>query len=41
MKHVRALTVRRAVKASALDDFLNAVWQAWLDYIFSKKNQQL
>ena len=34
MKHIRRMTVLRA---SALEDFLNALWRALQDLIYAKK----
>lgn len=39
MKHIRSVSSNKAVRADALADFYNAVWQAWLDYIYAKKNE--
>lgn len=39
MKHLRHITAAKAVKADALADLYNAVWQAWLDFVYTKKNQ--
>lgn len=39
MKHIRRISVHRAVKADALADLYNAIWQAWLDFVYTKKNQ--
>jgi hypothetical protein len=36
MKHVRPMTV---AKADAYSDFFNAVWRAWQDFRFAKKNE--
>lgn len=35
MKHIRTISVARA---DAFTDLLNAVYRAWLDFIFAKKN---
>ena len=39
MKHIRRISLSRSVKADALSDLYNAVWQAWLDFVYTKKNQ--
>jgi len=44
MKHIRPLTVAHAgtakvICADAKADLYNAVWQAWLDFVYTKKNQ--
>ncbi len=38
MKHLRGISSSRVVRADALSDLYNAVWQAWLDYVYTKKN---
>lgn len=39
MKHVRRVSAIRNTRADAYSDFLNTVWQAWLDFVFAKKNE--
>lgn len=39
MKHIRQISAAKAKKADALGDLYNAVWQAWLDFVYTKKNQ--
>ncbi len=39
MKHIRLITETRARKADALADLYNSIWQAWLDFVYTKKNQ--
>ncbi|HRI87123.1 MAG TPA: hypothetical protein PLJ47_07065 [Candidatus Hydrogenedentes bacterium] len=39
MKHIRQISVTRAKKADALADLYNTIWQAWLDFVYTKKNQ--
>ena len=40
MKHIRHVSVSRDVaKADALADLYNSIWQAWLDFVYTKKNQ--
>jgi hypothetical protein len=39
MKHIRQVSVARTVKADALSDLYNSIWQAWLDFVYTKKNQ--
>lgn len=41
MKHVRRVTRVRSLEADAYADFLNAVWQAWLDFSYTKKNETI
>ena len=36
MKHVKTMTV---AKADAYSDFFNAIWRAWQDFRFAKKNE--
>lgn len=36
MKHLRSISTGRA---DTFADFLNAVWRAWLDYRYAKKNE--
>lgn len=36
MKHVKRITV---VRADAFINFMNAVWRAWQDFRFEKKNE--
>jgi hypothetical protein len=38
MKHIRGISASKVVKADALADLYNAIWQAWLDYVYTKKN---
>ena len=39
MKHIRGISSARSVKADALSDLYNSIWQAWLDFVYTKKNQ--
>ncbi|MCC6152375.1 MAG: hypothetical protein IT367_01365 [Candidatus Hydrogenedentes bacterium] len=42
MKHIRQVSASKAavtVKADAKADLYNSVWQAWLDFVYTKKNQ--
>ena len=39
MKHIRRISVAKTVTADALSDLYNAIWQSWLDYVYTKKNQ--
>jgi len=44
MKHIRTITAAhsgtvRAMQADAKADLYNAMWQAWLDFVYAKKNQ--
>ncbi len=39
MKHIRQVSAAKAVKADALSDLYNSVWAAWLDFVYTKKNQ--
>lgn len=41
MKHVRSISNPPRVRADAYGDFLNALWQAWLEFVFTKKNETL
>lgn len=41
MKHIRLVSAHKALRADALSDFYNAIWQAWNTYIIAKKNQVL
>ena len=36
MKHIKTITLARA---DAYADFLNAVWRAWQDFLYAKKNE--
>jgi hypothetical protein len=36
MRHIRKMTLR---KADAFTNFLNAVWRAWQDFKYEKKNE--
>ncbi len=36
MKHIRKIS---ATRADAFTDFLNAIWRAWYDFRFGKKNE--
>lgn len=38
MKHIRGITSGKMAKADALADLYNALWQTWLDYVYTKKN---
>jgi len=38
MKHIRKVSARHGIRADAYADFLNAVWQAWLNFLYAKKN---
>ena len=40
MKHIRHVSEARDVaKADALADLYNSIWTAWLDFVYTKKNQ--
>lgn len=39
MKHIRHISMAKTVKADALADLYNAIWQSWLDFVYTKKNQ--
>ena len=47
MKHIKRVSMgrdtsraRRALDcADAKGDFMNAIWRAWSDYVFAKKNE--
>ena len=42
MKHIRRISMAKTVKAFKADakaDLYNAVWQSWLDFVYTKKNQ--
>ena len=43
MKHIRRISMAkaagRAISADAKADLYNSVWQAWLDFVYTKKNQ--
>lgn len=39
MKHIRGISASKAIRADALSDFYNAVWQAWLEFSYRKKNE--
>ena len=41
MKHLRKVTTARALRADIYADFLNAVWQAWTQFLYAKKNELL
>lgn len=41
MKHVRLVSRIPVVRAEAISQFLNALWQAWMDFVFEKKNETL
>lgn len=36
MKHIRKITT---VRADAFTDFMNAIWRAWQDFRYAKKNE--
>mgnify|MGYP006972337459 CR=1 FL=1 len=36
MKHIRKMTLKRA---DAFNNFMNAVWRAWQDFRYEKKNE--
>lgn len=36
MKHIKKITM---VRADAFTDLLNAVWRAWQDFRYAKKNE--
>ena len=38
MKHIRGISSGKVAKADALSDLYNALWQTWLDYVYTKKN---
>jgi hypothetical protein len=38
MKHIRGISSGKVATADALADLYNAIWQIWLDYIYTKKN---
>lgn len=39
MKHIRHVSACKSMKADALADLYNSIWQAWLDFVYTKKNQ--
>jgi hypothetical protein len=41
MKHVRRISVRQVVQADAVSDFYNAIWAAWLNFLYAKKNETI
>ncbi len=41
MKHLRGISSNKVVKADALADLYNAIWQAWLDFVYNKKNANI
>ena len=36
MKHLKKISTTRA---DAFTDFFNAVWRAWQDFLYAKKNE--
>jgi len=36
MKHCRPVSLR---KADAFTNFMNAIWRAWMDFRYEKKNE--
>lgn len=41
MKHVRKISARKMVQADAVSDFYNAIWAAWLNFLYAKKNETI
>ena len=39
MQNASAAKAVNAFKADAKSDLYNAIWQSWLDYVYTKKNQ--
>lgn len=43
MKHIRRISAAgeaaKTISADAKADLYNSLWQAWLDYVYTKKNQ--
>ncbi|MFA6242234.1 MAG: hypothetical protein WC655_14970 [Candidatus Hydrogenedentales bacterium] len=39
MKHIRGISASKAIRADALSEFYNSVWQAWLELSYRKKNE--
>jgi len=39
MKHIRGISASKVIRADALSDFYNSVWQAWLELSYRKKNE--